>query len=227
MGFGSKIRNFRQIIKYKFFDKNHVQVSFSSKIGDNVSFEGKNRIGADTVLSDTYLGFGSYVNDNSNVSNCRIGRYCSLSNGILRASGTHPMDFVSTHPAFYSTKHPCGISYTQKECFQEMIYLEEPYQVIIGHDVWIGTGVTLLDGVTIGNGAIVAAGAVVTKDVPPYAVVGGVPAKVIKYRFSDDIIKKLEQSQWWDKDATWLKAHAEYFKNPESFIRMMEEEADE
>lgn len=227
MGLGNRVRSFCQIVKYKIFDKGKVQVSFSTGIGENVFFEGKNRVGADTVLSNTCLGFGSYVHDGSNVSNCKIGRFCSLGNGILRASGTHPIGFVSIHPAFYSTNHPCGLSYVGKDCFQEKTYVEGPFQVIIGHDVWIGTGVTLLDGVTIGNGAIVAAGAVVTKDVPPYAVVGGVPAKVIKYRFSDDIIKKLEQSRWWEKDAAWLKAHAEYFKDPEEFIKVLEEEADE
>lgn len=227
MSLRANIKSRIRVLKYRLLQNNNIIVSLSSKIGENVIFEGKNRVGAGTILSNTFLGYGSYVHDHSNVSGCRIGRYCALANGILRASGTHPLDQVSIHPAFYSTSHPCGLSYVEKDCFQEVSYLEKPYQVIIGHDVWIGTGATLLDGVTIGNGAVVAAGAVVTKDVPPYAVVGGVPAKVIKYRFSQNIIEKIEKSRWWDKDTVWLREHAQYFKDPESFIKMLEEETDE
>ena len=97
----------------------------------------------------------------------------------------------------------------------------------IGNDVWIGTGAILLDGVTIGNGAIVAAGAVVNKDVPPYAVVGGVPAKIIKYRFSEEIVKKLEESRWWEKEESWLLKNAEKFSNIEIFLKSVEERLDE
>ncbi len=85
----------------------------------------------------------------------------------------------------------------------------------IGNDVWIGANVLILDGVTIGNGAIIAAGAVVTKDVPPYAVVGGVPAKIIKYRFNKEEIDFLEQLKWWEKDEKWLTEYGKYFNNVE------------
>ena len=146
---------------------------------------------------------------------------------MLRASGKHPTDFVSTHPAFYSKDHPCGLGYVVEDKFQEEVYLEKPYQIQIGNDVWIGTGAILFDGVTIGNGAIVAAGSVVNKDVPSYAIVGGVPAKVIKYKFSEEIIKNLEKSLWWEKDENWLKENVENFSEVENFLKLLEEHADE
>ena len=227
MGLKKRISNYIKILRYKFIENEKAQVSFASRIGENVVFEGKNSVGENTVLSNTYLGYGSYVCDNSNVSNCKIGRFCSISNNVLRASGKHPTDFATTHPAFYSKEHPCGLGYVAEDKFQEKVYLEKPYQVQIGNDVWIGTGAIIFDGVTIGNGAIVAAGSVVNKDVPPYAIVGGVPAKIIKYRFSEETIKKLEKSLWWKKDENWLKENAENFSEVEKFLELLEEHADE
>ena len=227
MGVGRKVKALIKVMRYRLLEKENLQVSLSSGIGENVVFEGKNSVGADTVLSNTYLGYGSYVCDDSNVSNCKIGRFCSISNNVLRASGSHPINFVTTHPAFYSKEHPCGFSYVKEDKFEETMYLEEPYQVRIENDVWIGTGAILFDGVTIGNGAIVAAGAVVNKDVPPYAIVGGVPAKVIRYRFSEEMIEKLEKSCWWEEEESWLEQHAEIFSKAECFLELLEEHADE
>ena len=96
-------------------------------------------------------------------------------------------------------------------------------KVEIGHDVWIGTNVTILPSVKIGNGAIIAAGAVVTKDIPDYAIVGGVPAKVLKYRFSDDEIKRLNQSKWWEWPDEKIKRHINKFSAPEDFFDLIEE----
>lgn len=90
--------------------------------------------------------------------------------------------------------------------------------VKIGNDVWIGTGVLILEGVTIGDGAVVAAGAVVTKDVEPYAIVGGVPAKVIRYRHTEEQRDKLIEFKWWDKDLDWIKNNAELFCNVGDFV---------
>ena len=97
--------------------------------------------------------------------------------------------------------------------------VDQKTAVYIGNDVWIGSDVTILSGVKIGNGAIIAAGAVVTKDVAPYTVVGGIPAKPIKKRFSDEQIAFLEAFEWWNQTPDWLKAHCEIMQNIDMFMK--------
>lgn len=122
--------------------------------------------------------------------NVTIGKYCSFANDIMIGLGQHPTFLLSTNSVFYKA----GIT---DKFAKEIDYDEEP-RTYIGNDVWIGNGAVVMDGVTIGDGAIVASRAVVTKDVPPYAIVGGVPAKVLKYRFSEEIISELLEWKWWD-----------------------------
>lgn len=122
--------------------------------------------------------------------NVNIGKYCSFANDIMIGLGQHPTFLLSTNSVFYKV----GIT---DKFVKKIDYDEEP-RTYIGNDVWIGNGAVVMDGVTIGDGAIVASRAVVTKDVPPFAVVGGVPAKVLKYRFSEDIISELLDWKWWD-----------------------------
>lgn len=167
----------------------------------NCIFEGSNYIGKNVVCIDSTLGLFTYINNASKVLLTDIGRYsCIGPECLIGGLGAHPVDRKSTHRMFYSKDRPEWASY----CFAENFV--EKKRAYIGHDVWIGARVIVMDGVTIGNGAIVAAGSIVTRDVAPYAIVAGVPAKIVRSRFSPATVNKLIEEAWWDSDLNVLQA---------------------
>lgn len=189
------------------YSKSHLNVGYLAHL-TNCKFGIYNHTQAHVVLCNVSLGDFSYVAENSKLNSVVVGKYCSIGPGVLMGLGIHPSGvFVSTHPVFFSIDNGSGISFVKKTLFDEI----KP--ITIGNDVWIGAGAIVLDGVSIGDGAIVAAGAVVTKDVPAFAVVGGVPAKIIKYRFDIAEINALLKSPWWSRDINWLINHAESMRN--------------
>lgn len=151
-------------------------------------------IGENTVVSrDVSIGKYSYINRDSSAENCTIGNYCSISSGVFINPHEHNLRFRSTHP------------------FADQCTKEPQAPVSIGHDVLISLNAVILRGVTVGNGAVIAAGAVVTKDVLPYEIVGGVPAKHIGWRFEKEEQNLLENSQWFLADMDVCKQNINFF----------------
>lgn len=207
------------------FKKKHITLAAKCNIGMGTKFEGHNYIGVNTKFNGE-IGFGSYVGPNSSIS-AKIGKYTSIASNVTTVNGSHPIDgYTSTHSAFYSTNNSVGLSYCKNNTYNEFVYADKNnrYDVAIGNDVWICHGVTILAGVHIGDGAVVASGAVVTKDVEPYSVVGGVPAKVIKKRFSQDVIEKLLKLKWWDQSEAWKQENAELFLDVNAFVDLVDRE---
>lgn len=163
-------------------------------------------------ISYSSIGKYSYCGYDCCITHCDIGKFCSLASRISIGAAEHPIDWVSTSPVFENTRH----SGPKKRFSRKPIPAIK--RTIIGHDVWIGNGVIIKQGVVIGNGAIIGAGAVVTKDVKPYSIVAGCPAKHLRDRFSIDIANKLEQSQWWHLSDDELYNVADDIDNPIKFI---------
>ena len=189
-------------------------------IGFSVVCEGKNAFGRNSSIVSSKIGYGSYLAEGAKLAKARIGRYCSIGPNVNCIFGKHPANtFVSTHPTFFALKTPVGFTYAENQYFEEFAKPHDgAFSITLGNDVWLGANVSLMDGVTIGHGAIVAANALVTKDVEPYAIVGGVPAKPIKKRFTEDQIAFLLDYNWWDKSPEWIRENAAHFRNIENFI---------
>ena len=180
------------------------------------SFSGKNRIGKRTYLNHSVFGVSSYCGYGCEFSNCQIGKYTSIGNNVRVVSGFHPSNMVSTHPAFYSDTKQGALRSEQKVA--EHLTTNNGFECEIGNDVWIGDNVLIKGGIKIGDGAIIGMGAVVTKDIEPYSIVAGVPAKVIRMRFDKKTIDTLLQIQWWEKSTDWIQKYFRFFYDPNVFI---------
>jgi acetyltransferase-like isoleucine patch superfamily enzyme len=218
MSFLSKsLGKFQNLFARLHLKKKHCVVA-SSAIVLHAQVEGYSLIGKRSNIKNTALGIGSYVGSNSQIPNSLIGRYCSIGNNIQIITGRHPTkDFVSSNPIFYDTYNKMPLGKSQNH-FEEFNRLDGKYSVKIGNDVWIGANVLLREGITVGDGAVIAMGSVVVKDVLPYEIVGGNPAKNIRYRFSAEQIQQLLKLQWWNWPVEKVKEEREKFANIDTFL---------
>ena len=154
------------------------------------------------ILNNSEVHSYSYLGKNCLIQNATIGKFCSIANDVSIGLGNHPLDHFSTSPLFYRRQNTFKIKLVEND-----LQFEEYFPVSIGNDVWIGTKAIILDGISIGNGSVIAANSVVTKNVAPYSVMGGIPAKLIKYRFSDKKIDEFNNEKWWDMDLIKIKSH--------------------
>jgi len=173
-------------------------------------FEGLNMVCPNTSYYGR-MGLGSYIGSNCHL-NADIGRFTSIASGVTCVNATHPMKepFVTTCPLFFSldtTKNPQHITFAKKQMVEEFRYYDKKREIDIkiGNDCWIGAEATIIGGVEIGDGAVILANAWVTKDVPPYAIVGGTPAKVIDFRYDKETIDFLLQAKWWNNSMEWFR----------------------
>ena len=203
-------RLLKHILKYIFFKvkcSDNLTFPFNCDIGRNSEFEGMNKIYPHTSFSGI-LGFGSYIASYCEL-NAKIGRFCNIAPYVRCNPGIHPIGspYVATSPCFFSLLKQNGNTFAEYQMFNEFAYTKDGYGVEIGNDVWICENVFINGGRKIGDGAIVLAGAVVTKDIPPYAIVGGVPAKILRYRYDEDTIKLLMKIKWWNNSVEWFKTN--------------------
>ena len=183
----------------------HIAIHDNSSL-ENTILKGYNKIGRNCYLSNSQIDKYSYVADDSKINNLKVGKFCSIGPNFMTGYGTHPINRISTSPYFYST------SVLNNPFLRNPSEFDEYKQTEIANDVWIGANVFVKDGIQIGNGAIVATGSVVTSDVPAYAIVGGVPAKIIRFRHSDKTIQSLLNSAWWDRNNDWIIANINLFQ---------------
>lgn len=204
------------------YRRNKVFVDPTARFNRNTFFEGCNKVKQKASLCDSTVGKYTYIGAFSDLSSCRIGAFSSISHDVYVEPYTHPSKgFISTSPVFFSTLKQAVETFVEENLFNEYLLIEG-YKCIIGNDVWIGSNVLIKGGVKIGDGAIIAMGRIVTKDVPPYAIVAGVPAKIIRYRYSDAKIQHLMEFKWWNKDVEWIKSHARFFADESRFFNLID-----
>lgn len=184
------------------------EIPKSVKLGNlitliNTTLDEEVMIGNFSKMTYSKMGVMSYIGDYTVVINAVIGKFTSISWGVTIGPEEHDFNRVTNHSFLYSVK--------SFQLVKEKVYSPFIKECTIGNDVWIGCNSTILRGVTIGDGAVIGANSLVNKDVPPYAIVVGSPAKIIKYRFSDEIIQGLLKVKWWDYPLALISKHSELF----------------
>lgn len=173
------------------------------------------QVKAHSVLNEVQIDDFSYCAGYNQIYYAKIGKFCSIASFVRINPGNHPTyTRIAQHHFTYRSK-----MFDFGEDDKAFFDWRKDNLVTIGHDVWIGHNSCIMPGVTIGNGAVIGTGAVVTKDVEPYSIVVGIPSKKIKMRFSDNLIERIEKSQWWNWDYETIKHRLDEFRNMDEFVR--------
>lgn len=176
-------------------------------------------LGPNTHIEESTFGDYSYTAGDVQIIYATIGKFCSIASHVRINPGNHPMWRVTQHHLTYRREQ-----YGFAECNDhEFFQWRKENSVTVGHDVWIGHGAIIMPGVEIGTGAVIGAGAVVTKDIPPYTIAVGVPAKPIKERFPVDISNELMNIKWWNWDREKIEQYFEQLNDVESFLKKVKE----
>ena len=157
----------------------------------------------------------SFCGYDNEISNAKIGSFVSIANRVVIGGGRHPMAWGGMSPVFYEGRDSVTAKFSRHK-------REKPKPVVIGNDVWIGHSAIILPGVVIGDGAVVGAGAVVTKSVAPYGVVVGNPARLVHYRFEEELCKRLHETQWWDLPDDKIASISHLVNDVRAFIDELE-----
>lgn len=204
-GFPESVKLYKDVTVQNSLLSEHASVGDFSKIEASRLSEWV-RIDRNNYVYGSEIGRHSYTGSNTKIIRATIGSFTSISWNVSIGGANHDYTRVTTHAFLYNdTDHlrPDGM---------QPVYDRFEKPCVIGNDVWIGTGAILLRNLTIGDGAVIAAGAVVTGDVPPYAIVAGVPAKIVKYRFPEERIAELQEIRWWDWPDEKIRENIDWFK---------------
>jgi len=181
----------------------------------NSRIDKTSKIEAGSNIVNVEMDKYSFCGYDCEITNCTIGKFSSIADRVIIGGAFHPMEWVSMSPVFYAGRD------SVKKKFSEFKKAETK-KTQIGHDVWIGNYVLIKQGVTIGTGAVIGMGSVVTKDVPPYEIWAGNPARCIRKRFDDELAQRLLASAWWDLDESILQEAAKFVKEPKAFLDYIE-----
>ena len=204
-------------LRYFFYPK----VSKLSLVTNDSLISTKAKVNRFSKIYSSSISHYTYIGGNSEIVNTKIGKYCSIARDCIIGLASHTINNISTCPIFTEKHNGTGFSWVDHD------YVNHKSNCIeIGNDVWIGTRAIILSRkgiLKIGDGAIIGAGAIVTKDVPPYSIVAGVPAKIIRYRFTPEIIEKLLEIRWWNYPEEVLKNKLSVFQMEDLGIELLEE----
>ena len=183
----------------------------------NSTIHKTSKIESGTNFINSSMDKHSFCGYDCDINNTNIGSFCSIANNVIIGGGMHPYSWVSTSPVFYEGRDSVKAKFSTHK--RDAVKITN-----VGVDVWIGQNVIVKQGVKIGTGAIIGMGSMVTKDILPYSIIAGNPAKLIRKRFDDSIIQQLLSSQWWNLNDDDLKKYAKYFKNPKIFLKLILDE---